>query len=127
MRKASERGASKIGLLITVAIVGAIVYFATQVLTFYYSFYELEGLMEFQAKKGQIFKDQEMRRSIFERVKQLNIPIDDPEEIQINRVDGRVVIDARYAEVLYIEFGGKTYDLYVFRFNPHVSVPYVGS
>jgi hypothetical protein len=119
-----ERGASTIGLLLKIAGLGVLVYLGSQVITFYYSFYEIEGLMEFQAKKGQVIADAVMRRNIWDRIQQLQIPIDDPEQIRINRVEGKCIIDMSYSEVLYIDLGGKTYDLYVFKFNPHVEASY---
>lgn len=119
-----ESGMSKITLAFLIVFGGAAIYFGSQVINFYYCFYEIEGLMEFQAKKGEVFKDSEIRETLFERVKKLEIPVDDPEEIKINRVDGDLIISLKYVEVLSLDFRGKTYDLHVFPFNPHVSVPY---
>ncbi len=115
---------SKITLAFLIVFGGSAIYFGSQVINFYYCFYEIEGLMEFQAKKGEVFKDSEIRETLFERVKKLEIPVDDPEEIKINRVDGDLIISLKYVEVLSLDFRGKTYDLHVFPFNPHVSVPY---
>lgn len=123
-KKIHESGMSKITLLFLVVIGGSLVYFGSQVINFYYCFYEIEGLMEFQAKKGQVFKDSEIRETIFERVKKLEIPVDDPEEIKINRVDGKLYISMRYSEVLEFDYNGKSHEIYVFPFNPHVAVPY---
>ena len=119
-----ESGMSKISLIFLIIFGGSAVYLGSQVINFYYCFYEIEGLMEFQAKKGEIFKDSEIRDNIFERVTKLELPVDDKEDIKINRVDGDVVISLKYTEVLSIDFRGKTHDLYVFPFNPNVSVPY---
>jgi hypothetical protein len=119
-----ESGMSKITLAFLIVFGGSAIYFGSQVINFYYCFYEIEGLMEFQAKKGEVFKDSEIRETLFERVKKLEIPVDDPEEIKINRVDGDLIISLKYVEVLSLDFRGKTYDLHVFPFNPHVSVPY---
>jgi hypothetical protein len=120
----NEKGLSKIGLFFFVIFVGAGVYIGSQVINFFYCFYEIEGLMEFQAKKGQEFKDSEIRANIFERIQKLEVPVDDPEEIKINRVDGKLVIDLHYTEVLSIDFRDKSYDLHVFHFRPHVATAY---
>ncbi len=120
----NQAGASKIGMLLTVIIFGAFVYLAFQVANFYYCFYEIEGLMQFQGKKAQEFSDAEIRQTVFTRIKELEIPIEDPEKIAINRVDGKIIIESRYDEVLFVEFRGKQYDIHVFHFRPHVEVKY---
>jgi hypothetical protein len=118
----NTRGASKISLLVTVLFLGAVVYLGGQVANFYYSYYELEGLIENQARKAQVFKDSEMRETIMNRIKELQIPIEDPEEIRINRIDGSIIIETSYDEVLFVEFGDKVYDLHVFHFAPRIEV-----
>ena len=119
-----ESGMSKITLAFLIVFGGSAAYFGSQVINFYYCFYEVEGLMEFQAKKGEFLKDSEIRENLLERITKLEIPIDDPEDIKINRVDGNLIIGFKYVEVLSLDFKGKTYDLHVFPFNPHVSVSY---
>jgi len=118
-----SRGASKFSVIVTLLFFAALVYLGGQVFNFYYSYYELEGLMDQQARKASVFSDKEMRQLIFKRVKELQIPIDEPEEIKINRLEGKVVIETQYSEVLYVEFRDKTYDLHVFSFNPRIEVP----
>src|SRR5437868_3713888 len=108
----SQKGITKLGLLITVVVFGSAIYLALQVANFFYCFYELEGLMEFQGKKAQEFTDAEMRETIFNRIKELDVPIDDPQQIKINRVGQKIIIESSYDEVLFVEFRGKEYDLH---------------
>lgn len=119
-----EIGTSKITLVFLLIIGSSAAYFGSQVINFYYCFYEIEGLMEFQAKKGEVLNDSEIRENILEQITKLEIPIEDPEDIKINRVDRNLIISLKYKEVLSLDFRGKSYDLHVFPFNPHVSVPF---
>jgi len=122
----SEDGISRLGVLIFVLIIVAGLFVSYQVFPFYYYYWELEGLMQAQADKASVFSDEEIRRNILEKIKKLEIPIDDPEDLKINRFDGLISIDVAYDEVLFLDWGEKTYDLHVFHFNPHVEQPLKG-
>lgn len=115
-----HKGASRLGYLILILIVVSAVFAGNQIFPFYYYYYELLGFMEAQADKATVFTDAEIRTTLSKKIKELEIPIDDPEELKINRFNGKIVIDLKYEEVFYLEFGDKVYDLYVFKFNPHV-------
>lgn len=118
-------GITKTGAVFTVAIFGLLVFAGSQILPFYYNYLELEGLMEAQARKASVFTDAQIHREIWHRIKELEIPVDDPDELQINRADGKIIIDLKYEEVFYIDLGSKfSYDIYVFKFNPHVEQQY---
>jgi hypothetical protein len=122
----SEDGISRLGVLVFVLIIVAGLFVSYQVFPFYYYYWELEGLMQAQADKASVFSDEEIRRNILEKIKKLEIPIDDPEDLKINRFDGLISIDVAYDEVLFLDWGEKTYDLHVFHFNPHVEQPLKG-
>jgi hypothetical protein len=116
----NQSGISKFGLLLTVGLFGALFYFGSQVANFYYSYFELEGLMQQQAEKAAVFSDQEILNTIFKRVKELQIPIDERDSLKINRLAGKIVIETEYTEVLILEWRDKVYDLWEFDFNPRV-------
>jgi hypothetical protein len=116
-------GMSRLGVLLVILFLAAGVFVGYQVFPFFYYYYELEGLMEAQADKATVFSDAEIRQNLMEKIKKLEIPIDDPEDLLINRFDGKITIDLQYEEVLFADFGEKTYDLYVFKFHPHVERP----
>lgn len=119
-----ERGGSRLGWLLTILIFLCGFYACWQIFPFYYYYYELVGLMEEQANKAQVFTDDEIRRNIEKKIKELDIPVDDMDDLKINRFNGKIVIDLQYSEVLYVDLGDKTYDLYTFQFNPHVEKDY---
>lgn len=118
----SERGLGAVGALLLLAIVGAIVFVGYKALPFFYCEQEIVGMMESQAQKATIFSDVEMQRNIMQRVKELEIPAD-ADDLHINRFNGKIIIEMKYQEVLYIEIGKKTYDLYIFDFHPRVERP----
>ncbi len=114
-----ERGINALGLIFLSLLVGTSVYLAFRIFPFYYSYYEITGLMEAQAAKASVFTDDEMRTEILARIKKLEIPLDDPEDLKINRFSGKIVIELTYTEVLDIDLGEeRQYDLWEFEFNP---------
>ena len=116
-----ERGLSRLGVMILVLIISAGVWLGLHVIPFFYYYNELLGLMDAQAEKASVFTDAKIRKELMKKINKLQIPIDDPEDLKINRIDGKIVIDLKYEEVLYVDLGpDRVYDLYVFKFNPHV-------
>ena len=122
-----EAGISRLGVLIFVLIIAAAVFVGYQVFPFYYYFYEIQGLLEAQAKKASVFTDAEMKQTILEKVKKLQIPLEDPDSLKINRFDNKIVIEFEYDEVLYIDLSTedqeRVYDLYTFHFVPRAEAP----
>lgn len=116
--QSDERGASNLGILITILFLLAIIFVGFQCAPFYYSFYELKGLMQAQADKADEFTDGQILENITRAIKKLQIPVN-PEELKINRYAGKIVIEINYSEMLYVDFGGGyDYDLWEFNFNP---------
>lgn len=117
-------GMSRTGLLLVVLFISAGVFIGSQVLPFYYYYHELLGMMEAQARKASVFTDQEIRQTLLAEIKKLEIPIESPDELKVNRFNNKIVIELSYQEVLFLDLGGdRVYDLYVFEFNPRVEQP----
>ena len=117
----SDRGGSRLGFLLFALFLTAGLWVGYKVIPFFYYYNEILGLMDAQAAKASMFSDAKIRKELLKRIKKLEIPLDDPEDLMINRVDGKIIIDLKYEEVLYIDLGeDRVYDLYVFKFNPHV-------
>jgi hypothetical protein len=115
----SELGFGSLGSLFFLLIILAGVFVASQVIPFYYSYYEIKGLMQAQADVSSELSDRDIRRNISQEIKKLNLPVNPEEDLKINRVNGGIVIDLYYQEVLYVDFGnGYDYDLWTFTFNP---------
>jgi cell division protein FtsL len=115
----SEMGFGSLGSLFFVFIILLVVFVASQVIPFYYSYYEINGLMQAQANISSELSDRDIRRNITQEIKKLNLPVNPEEDLKINRTNGGIVIDLYYQEVLYVDFGnGYDYDLWTFTFNP---------
>lgn len=118
-------GQSKLGVLLFILLVVCGAFVGEQVIPFYYYYHELLGLMENQAAKASVFRDTDIRKVLMKKIKQLEIPIDEADDLKINRFNDKIVIDLEYEEILYIDLGDeRVYDLHVFRFNPHVEREY---
>lgn len=130
-----DQGVGRFGVLMFVLFSVAGIWAGFQVLPFYYSQEELKGHMHAQVKKASLFRDDQIRKNLWKSVRELGIPLEDPEEIRINRFDGKIVIETSYEEVLYLELGEfglwsglgdaeGVWDIHIFSFNPTVSGTY---
>jgi len=118
-----NRGEGKLGLILFLLVLGSGVFLAFRVLPFYYYYYEIQGLMESQAAKASVFTDDQIRKRLMKRIKELEIPLDKDQDLQINRLGNKIIIEMYYEEYLSVEFGEDTYDLHTFVFNPRVERP----
>ncbi len=117
------KGMSRLGLLIFILIMMAGIYSGFQIVPFYVDYWELQGLIAAQANKASEFSDDEIRRNLVEKIQKLEIPFDSPDEIKINRFNGKISINFEYDEVFYIDLGeDRTYDIYVFHFDPSIEL-----
>jgi hypothetical protein len=114
-----DKGFGSLGVLLSVLFVVIAVFLGSQIIPFYYSFYEIQGLLQAQAEKSSELSDREILQTATQAIKRLNIPADPEEDLSIKRYNGKVVINLSYQEVLYVDFGnGYDYDLWTFNFNP---------
>ncbi|MCB0325844.1 MAG: hypothetical protein KDD69_19835, partial [Bdellovibrionales bacterium] len=119
-----ELGISRLGILLLALILSALVFAGSQIFPFFYYYHELQGMMEAQAKKASVFSDQEMREVLMESIRKLEIPVESPDDLKINRVNDKIIIELEYDEVFFIDLGeDRVYDLHVFHFNPRVEAP----
>lgn len=122
--KGTERGASNLALFFILLFLGVGGFIGWNVLPFFYYHQEAQGLAEFQAKKGSVLRDIEIRKTLLKRMKELQIPMDDEDDLQINRVGGNIVIHYEYEEVFYVDLGKYgVHDLWVFPFEIHAEAP----
>lgn len=106
--------------LIFLTITGLVVWIGYNVLPFYYCYYELLNQFEQHAKVASMYTDAEIREKLMYHIRKLEIPIDKPEDLLINR-DGRTMqIRLKYKEIFYITWKGKDYDLYIFPFDANM-------
>lgn len=120
-----ERGQTKLGMLTFALFIGILVFTGSQIIPFFYSYYELEGLFQGQAKQALHLTDDKIRKNIFKKIKDLGIPDIKDDDLRINRYDGKIVIELKYSEVFYIDLGeDRVYDIYKFDFNPRAETKF---
>ena len=126
----NEAGISKLGTLFFAGVIAAVVFTASQILPFYYNYYEILGLMEEQGRKASVFTDDQITQTLMARIKKLDIPLENPEDLKINRFNGQIQIDMKYEESFDVPTGtgddGEPtyYHIHTFPFNPHIEQNY---
>lgn len=116
----SQRGAGRITTLVFGTLLFGTLYCAYQIIPFYYYYYELVNQFESHARVAQTFTDKEIRHKLWTLIKQMQIPAR-PEDLKIERNDGKINIRLRYQEKFYVSYGGQDYDLKTFDFDAHVT------
>lgn len=118
-----QRGITRLGLLLTLLFFGLAVYFGSQIIPLYYSYYEMLGQMEAKARKASLESDQEIKRFLLKKIASFDIPLDDPDDLEINRVGGKIVISFSYTETIFFRINDDyDWDLFDLDFDPYVEV-----
>ena len=104
-----ERGGAKINLLLTVLIVGALIFSAVKVVPAYVNNYELQDSMETEARFAGANRKAEadIRQDVWKKVQELGIPAKQ-DDLRVSLVEGAVQISLSYSIPV---------DLQVYRFN----------
>jgi len=95
----SRRGTSRVGCLVTVLLVVAVAYFGFNVGEVYLRFYRLRDAMEQQVRFSDVRTDDDIRLRLASLVDSLGLP-EEAGRISIRREASRVVISARYSELV---------------------------
>lgn len=111
-----QAGAGKLTLLVFGLLAGTVLYSAWHILPFYYCYFELQNNFETAAKLAGSETDQEINARLWAKIKDLEIPGVERQDIKIERENGLIRIRLRYEEVFYVTFRGKDYDIRVFPF-----------
>jgi hypothetical protein len=112
----TQRGASKLTLLVFGTLFGALVYAAYNIIPFYYYYFDLKNQFKQVIKVASVDTDEEIRRKLMVFIKQYEIPVD-PEDLRIERSDDTMKISLKYKEVFYVTYGGKDYTIHTFNFD----------
>jgi len=112
-----EAGKGEIALVFIVVLGGAFFLLGLPVIGFYYSKVELEGLIQFQAKKALNREDAKIRTLITREMRNQNINAE-PDDLIIDRGSDEMRISLSWEEVLALDFGDYFYkELHVFEFD----------
>ncbi len=114
----TERGVSKITLLVFGLLIAGVVYSSYRIMPFYYYYYEIQNQMDALTRVASTHTDQEIRKKLIYHIKKYQLPVS-PEEIVIVRDGGKIEMSLEYDEVFYITLGNKDYDIHTFHFHAY--------
>jgi len=114
----TRRGASKLGCLLVLVIIGTIGYFGFNVSKHYIRNYQLRETMESQARFAAQRSDSTIRRMIQFKVDSLGLP-EEARNIRVKRANGVIFIYTEYS--VTIEFPYFVKRMY---FSPQVQAPF---
>lgn len=114
----SERGSSRMNLVLTLAILGATVFTGWKILPPYFNNYQFQDAVQSEARfalSGYPRKtEDDIRNDIWKKAQELSIPLNKQDEIQIVLNQGNISIAADYAvpiDLLVYQFS--------LQFHPH--------
>lgn len=120
MKQNAIKGFISLSMAFLLVIAGVVGYSLYKVIPFYYSYYELVALMDAQAKQASLVDSAQMRKTILKRIKELEIPLNNADDLKIERVGEGIVIELSYVEVFDIEWRSYYYEIYPFEFTARV-------
>ena len=116
----SESGKIKLGGLITLLIVVAVIYYGIDYIQVRLKAYQMQDEVTEQATFGSVVDDNTIRRRLVERATQLDIPLG-ARQWSISRVQTpqgrRITISAAYTDSVIIKLPGNNKIIY-FKFTP---------
>ena len=103
----------------TLVLVG--VHAATTIFPFYYSYWEIEGMMQSQADVAQVKTDSEIFAFLADQIRRQNLPIRDIEsELRIDRAADYISLELGWEEVYELPiYGREPILIHVFEFNAY--------
>lgn len=101
-----RRGTSRLGCLLTLAIVGVVLYYGSRVAEIYWRFYRYQDALKEEARFGDQTSDEEIRRTLNSVVDTLALP-DAARNIDIERRPHHILISAPYSEYWDVPYFGR--------------------
>jgi hypothetical protein len=118
-----QKAAGKLTLLVFGTVAFVLLYSAYYIMPFYYYFYELQNQFESHAKAATMYTNKQLREKLMYHINRMEIPIDKPEDLKIERSSDRMKISLFYTEIFYITFRGKDYTIHTFDFEAKADEP----
>ncbi|HTU36051.1 MAG TPA: hypothetical protein VMF66_19790 [Candidatus Acidoferrum sp.] len=113
----SQRGGSRVSLVIALLIVGAMIFAAVKIVPPYFANFQLQDSMESEARFAFAYPPKnadQIRSDIWQKAQDLSIPLDTKDEIHVVENSGSVNISIDYS----IPVDLKVYQL-TLQFHPH--------
>lgn len=99
-----REGRGKIGCLLIVALLGAVVYFGSDVAEVYFRFYRFRDAIDQDIQYGTTRTDDEIKRHLVAVADSLGLPEEASKRLEINRSANRLVIQTAYTEHVDVPF-----------------------
>ena len=117
-KRRSERGGSRLKLLITLVIVGFLIFTAVEVVPIYVNAYQFQDSMESEARfalSGYPIKSaDDIRSDLWAKAQDLSIPLNSKDDIKVTEVQQDVEININYSVLVDL----KVYQ-FSLQFHPH--------
>ena len=110
-----QRGLGALGNVVLLTFLSLFIYSAYRVLPFYYYYFELRNQMAAITANATGVGDVEIRKRVAKVVEELGIPAAG-DEVVIERLPNAVRVKLTYEELFYVEFFGRSYDIWRFPF-----------
>jgi len=123
----AERGKVKLGCVLSVVLLGAILYYGIDYLQVRLKEYQIQDEVNQQATFASVIDDGTILRRLTQKAAELGIPLSDPKRWEIKRMnmpDGRrIVIHAEYTDSVVFELPGIRKVL-IFKIEPSATQVY---
>lgn len=97
-------GRGKVGCLLVIALLAAVVYFGSDVAEVYFRFYRFRDAIDQDIRYGTTRTDDEIKRHLMAVADSLGLPEEASRRLEINRSANRLVIQTTYTEHVDVPF-----------------------
>jgi hypothetical protein len=116
--RTSEKGEGKIGLMITLIIVGVAIFLGVKIIPVRIAAYEFRDVLREEARFGAVRDSNEIvTKRVLEKAAELEIPLD-KKNLKVSRTPGQMIISATYEQEIDLKV-----TTYVYKFNETEKAP----
>lgn len=114
----SERGEGRIGLLISLIVVGVLIFLGAKIIPVRVTAYEFRDTLREEARYAAVRNDDAtVARRIMQKAKELEIPLQ-AKDLKLRRTTGDIIISARYEQPIDLKV-----TTYVYKFDAEERAP----
>jgi len=116
--RTSEKGEGRVGLMITLIIVGVAIFLGVKIIPVRIAAYEFRDVLREEARYGAVRNsDVIVRKRILDKAAELEIPLD-KKNLKVNRTPSKMVISATYEQPIDLKV-----TTYVYKFDETEKAP----
>jgi len=107
--RSQERGEGRLGLLITLVVVGAAIFLGVKIIPVRITAYEFRDVLREECRYGAVRdEDSTVVKRILDRAEELEVPLD-KKNLSVKRTSKEMVISARYEQPIDLKVTTYTY------------------